>query len=128
MNDNQELSSLAATNLLLDHLKSLPAPAIDLEFRSLCTREDDVEGLELLHTLLTWFTTVIVHGTDYELIQAYIARALSIYAEIILKSSQKFSKVLQLLLSRHQATHETFRNLMQSNLCLLKLLSGLPST
>ena len=114
--------------LLLDHLKSLPAPAVDIEFRSLCSGEHDEEGTALLSSLLSWCQRSIATGTDFELLQAYLARLLVIYSELFLSRSEVFSGSLRDLLVGHRRTCKKFGELVQSNMCLLKLLSGLPST
>ena len=42
---------------ILEYLKSLPPPAIDLEFRALCTNEEDTEG-----ALLITSSHALIHG------------------------------------------------------------------
>jgi hypothetical protein len=142
--------------MLLEYLKTLSPPAIDLEMRALCrdhqfiSQEDaeDAEGLQLLAKFLYWFEIVLSKATDFELMQAYLTRALMVYSETLLavpssassadsaepdgdgqvKASINvtFAQALFKILSIHQVAMRSFRDLMQNNLCLLKLLSGLP--
>jgi U3 small nucleolar RNA-associated protein 21 len=66
---------------LLDYLKTLPPPAVDLELRALCNGADDEEGVALVARLLAWFVGRLRSGTDFEVLEAYLHRTLVIYAD-----------------------------------------------
>ena len=120
--DADSVISISAT---LEYLKTLPPPAIDVEFRALCTHGEDEEGLKLLHCLLSWLAQRIASSLDFEVLEAYLHRTLLIYGEIIvtkpslLAMTQEISRV-------HSAASMKLRDLVQGNLCLLKLLADLP--
>jgi hypothetical protein len=132
--------------MLLEHMKTLPPPALDLELRALCNSNvvdpvtADEEGVKLLLTLLQFFESSIAQATDFELLQAYLTRTLVIYSETLLNivmaangadnSKRRYGKAIAAslfnLLGAHQQSVQSFRHLLQNNMCLLKLLSGLP--
>jgi hypothetical protein len=136
--------------MLLEHMKTLPPPALDLELRALCNTNvvdpvtADEEGVKLLLTLLQFFESSIAQATDFELLQAYLTRTLVIYSETLLNivmaangadnngghSKRRYGKAIAAslfnLLGAHQQSVQAFRHLLQNNMCLLKLLSGLP--
>ena len=111
---------------IMTYLKSLPPPAVDVEIRSLCTHDEDAEGIELLRCLLAWLTRELGTGNNFEILQAYLHRTIKIYAEMFLKSSQMYQDIVALKEAQHVSC-ERFRHLIHSNLCLLKLFSGLPT-
>jgi U3 small nucleolar RNA-associated protein 21 len=133
-------------SMLLEHMKTLPPPALDLELRALCNSNvvdpvtADEEGVKLLLTLLQFFESSIAQATDFELLQAYLTRTLVIYSETLLNivmaangadnSKRRYGKAIAAslfnLLGAHQQSVQSFRHLLQNNMCLLKLLSGLP--
>lgn len=114
-----------SSSVLLEYMKKLPPPAVDLELRALCTHDEDAEGVELLRQLLTWLAAHIATGRDFEVLQAYLHRALSIYAPLITKVPQ-LGGVLEGLRTAHQGANGRFRHLVQKNLCLLKMMGNLP--
>ena len=105
---------------------SVPPSAIDVEFRSLCTHEDDEEGMELLHLMLVSLTNNMKTGQHFEVLQAYLHRFLLIYTDYIMKTPQLTEQLL-LLKAVHSLYAEKFRHVIQSNLCLLKILSQMPT-
>jgi hypothetical protein len=112
-------------NVVMEYLKKLPPPAVDLEFRSLCTYEEDEEGIELLRQLLQWLTAHITTGEDFEILQAYLHRMLSIYMHMIMKLPALIPD-LRALQEAHVVANSRFRHLVQKNLCLLKMMGNLP--
>jgi hypothetical protein len=66
-------------------------------------------------------------GMNFEILHAYLHRLLSIYAELILKQPLLSIEVEKVRLI-HSESSNRFRHLIQSNLCLLKMLAGLPPT
>lgn len=122
---HSEQSSGDARNLVMEYLKKLPPPAVDLEMRALCTYEEDEEGIELLRLLLQWLTKHITTGEDFEILQAYLHRTLTIYLHLIMKLPQ-LKKDLQALQQAHAVASDRFRHLVQKNLCLLKMMGNLP--
>lgn len=114
-------------SVLMDYLKRLPPPAVDLELRALYTYEGDEEGVYLLKLLLQWLAKQVRSGNNYEVLQAYIHRTLTIYSQTILQLPVLQSD-LQALHDAHSFTSSKFRNLIQKNLCLLKLIGNLPIT
>jgi hypothetical protein len=111
---------------LMTYLKSLMPPSVDVEIRALCLSEEDKEGLGLLRALLIWFMDEFTRGDNFEVLQAYLARTISIYSDMILKTPQ-----LQLLLEDLKLCHDDssgrFRKIVQSNLAVLKFMGKLPS-
>lgn len=120
-------SSSAATSKVSDHLMSLAPPAVDLELRALCEGKDDKEGLQILARLLTHLAELLVSGTGFELAQAYLHRTLVIYAELLL-TAPGVKEPLETLLDLNEKGCFRLRDLIQSNLCLLKLMANLPPT
>jgi len=114
-------------SVLMEYLKQLPPSAIDLEFRALYIYDGDEEGIMLLQQFLQWITIHIQSGENFEILQAYLYRILIIYSDIIIKLSS-FKLVLSKLYQIHYNSSIRFRNLIQKNLCLLKMLANLPIT
>lgn len=112
-------------NVVMEYLKKLPPPAVDLEMRALCTYEEDAEGIELLSMLLRWLAVHIATGEDFEILQAYLHRALTIYLHLIMKLPQLTAE-LKALQAAHATANSRFRHLVQKNLCLLKMMGNLP--
>ena len=112
---------------ILTYLKQLAPPAVDVELRALCTHEEDEEGLSLLRCLLAWFARKLRTGLNFEVLQAYLHRTLTIYSELILKQPTLAADV-ETVRYVHSEGSGRFRQLVQSNLCLLKLMAGLPPT
>lgn len=69
----------------------------------------------------------LTSGMNFEILQAYLHRLLSVYAELILKQPH-LTLELERVRSVHALSSNRFRHLVQSNLCLLKMLAGLPPT
>jgi hypothetical protein len=114
-------------SVLMEYLKQLPPSAIDLEFRALYIYDGDEEGIMLLEQFLQWITIHIQSGENFEILQAYLYRMLIIYSDTIIKLSS-FKLVLSKLYHIHYNSSIRFRNLIQKNLCLLKMLANLPIT
>ena len=123
---NNEDDNDISVSKTLEYLKTLPAPAIDVEFRALCSHGDDDEGIKLLHCLLSWLSDRIQCGRDYEILEAYLHRILLIYGEIIVINKDLLYIITNKITKNHEKNSIKLRNLVQSNLCLLKLLAGLP--
>jgi hypothetical protein len=102
----------------------LTPSSIDVEFNSLCTNNEDFQGIELVYFLLVWVQTQLDTGIDFELIQAYLHRILSIHSELIRKTIS-FSEIVSKIKSTQEEKFSKFEGLVQSNLCLLKLFSNI---
>ena len=63
-------------------LYSLPPSALDTEMRSLCSYDEDEEGVQLIAVLLLWFAQQFDSGSNFEILQAYLHRVMSIYSEL----------------------------------------------
>jgi hypothetical protein len=123
---------------ILQFLMSIPASSIDVEFQSLCRQTnalgdaltnselDDEEGIELLGCLLASLSASMRRGMYFEVLQAYIYRLLVIYTDVIVRVP-RLSQQLTLLQQIHFVYTEKFRHMLQSNLCLLKMLCKMPS-
>ena len=111
---------------VLTYLMSVPPSSIDVEFRALCLNEEDEEGLELLGFVLISLTNNLKSGRHFEVLQAYLHRFLSIYAEYIMRTPELSEKLVELK-AVHALYAEKFRHIVQSNLCVLKILSQLPT-
>ena len=103
----------------------LGPPAVDLEMRSLCPHDEDAEGKRLLSLTIRLFSREIKSGRNFEVVQAYIYRFFTIYSDVILKTPSLHSDLKELS-EIHQRSSDSFRTLIQSNLCLLKVLAQLP--
>ena len=126
-NSNNNNTTNNNHSVLMEYLKQLPPSAIDLEFRALYIYDGDDEGIILLQQLLQWLTIHIQSGENFEILQAYLYRILIIYSDIIIKLSS-FKLVVSKLYNIHYNSSIRFRNLIQKNLCLLKMLANLPIT
>ena len=117
---------------VLTYLMSIPPSAIDLEFQSIYTHHDvelsadrDMEGIVLLQSLLVSLTRSMTLGTHFEVLQAYVHRLLTIYTDIIIQIPE-LSQHLSQLKDAHYLFAEKFRHVVQSNLCILRILSKMP--
>ncbi len=112
---------------LLEYLKRLAPPAVDLEIRALCSHQDDEEGVVLLRTWISWLESAIQSGHHFEILQAYLHRTFVIYAEMSLKLPQ-LGDDLRGLVAVTAASSDRFRASLQKNLCLMKLMANIPIT
>jgi U3 small nucleolar RNA-associated protein 21 len=67
----------------LEHLKSLPPSAADLELRSLSTGDGDESSNELLHFIRA-LTSRLKARRDYELVQAWMAVFLRLHFDLVM--------------------------------------------
>lgn len=126
--------SMKTDGPLMRYLKTIAPPAIDAEMRSICLHESDEEGIQYLLMLVQWFVKELSTGENFEILQAYLHRLLTIYMEPILKIDQQHAleaviELQQELLRLHKVHEDSnmrFRHLIQRNLCLLKVLARLP--
>lgn len=105
---------------------SLPPPAVDVQMRALCTGTDDERGLELLHCMLLWAARELDSGRDFEVLQAYLYRLLFIYADFLV-TTPSMVEPLRHLSAAQSACCKRFRQLVQSNLCVLKMMAQISS-
>lgn len=120
---------------ILAYLMSIPPSAIDLEFSALCnthtmanninSNELDHEGIAYLHCLLQAFTSYFQSGSYFEILQAYLHRLIVTYRDFIIHIPELSHAVMRLR-RVHQIYAEKFRHVVQSNLCLLQILSKMP--
>ena len=87
---------LVANSKLLDYLKTLPPPAVDLELRALCSGPQDEEGIALLGSLFAWFTQRFLTGTDFEVLEAYLHRTLLLHSDTVQVNPHYLSLALSL--------------------------------
>jgi U3 small nucleolar RNA-associated protein 21 len=106
---------------------SLSPPAVDLDMRSLYQHAEDAEGAELLLRMLACLGAGLRTGRDFEVLQAYLCRFLLLYSDVLL-STPALAKELEALKRVHAVSCDAFRSLVQSNLCLLKVMARLPIT
>jgi hypothetical protein len=93
-------------------------------------QDDDTRGVELVHCLVLWFANEFKTGTDYELLQAYLTRFLFLYSELLVAECSKnpeLKSALQQLNETHSEYCLKFRHLIQSNLCVLKMMAQITS-
>ncbi len=110
----------------MKYLKSLGASAVDVEFLSLCTDDNDTEGVDLLETCLDFFSVALASRQDFECVQAYLNRILRHHKDTILKLPALHEN-LQKVRSAHQITWSELEDFMQKNMCLLKYLCKIQS-
>lgn len=125
--ENMSASSDAfsvSSDSLLEYMKGLPAPATDVELRSLCMFAEDSEGLQLLQVFLQWLTAQVSSGKDFELLQAYLHRTLTIYDQMLV-DVPALAEQLQMLKKANEQASDRFRHLVQKNLCMLKVLANI---
>lgn len=107
------------------YVYSLGASAVDVEFRSLCKHEDDEVGIRLVRYLVCWIKNELKTGGNYEVLQAYLHRLIIIYSETFIKHQSLSAELLELE-NIHEIGCQKLRQLVQSNLCLLKMLAQIP--
>jgi hypothetical protein len=112
---------------VLSYLRGLPPPAVDVEFQALCLNDDDEEGIDLLRCMLCWLKRNLASGRNFEIVQAYLHRLLRIYGSLIASHHLLCADLDAVKLAQSECALK-FRHLVQSNLCLLKMLAGLPPT
>ena len=125
MNHNFDCDSNQESPIVA-YLKSIGPPAVDAEMRALCRDENDAEGVEILHKMLQWFIVELKTCDNFEVMQAYLYRFLLIYSEVILLCPHLHGQ-LNSLKEVHEAGCKKFRHLIQSNLCVLKMMAQIPS-
>ncbi len=118
-------ASSSGASLLLEYLKSLGPPAVDLEIRALCAYEQDEKGVRLLLDWLRWLTEQVATRDSFEVLQAYLHRTLAIYSELVLKLPV-LAQQLRLLTAASTSASDRFRGIIQKNLCLLKMMANIP--
>lgn len=118
-------SADAAEDALLQYMKALPPPAVDVELRALCMYEEDDEGIYLLRCWIFWLAAHVASGRDFEILQAYLHRTMLIYADTMLKVPSLCGEVEQVRVVNSQAS-ERFRALVQKNTCLFKMIANIP--
>lgn len=80
--------------------------------------------------MVLWFIEEFDKGENYEILEAYLTRFLLIYSELILqtiKIDETFQQNIMKLITSHQQINKKFRNLIQSNLCILKMMAQISS-
>lgn len=124
--DSRAAPAEQSTDALQDYLRSLPAPAVDVEFRALCSGAEDAEGLVLLCRLLGWLADRIASGKDFELMQAYLHRLLVVFGAMAAGLDDRpLGAALRRLLEAHEAGCGRYGDLVQRCLCLVRVLSGI---
>jgi hypothetical protein len=124
-NTDDDTNTPLENEKILNFLIKLPPPAIDLEFRSLCTNENDEDGVLLLRCLLVWLAYQIETGSNFEILQAYLHRILVIYLDLMIKN-ENIKNEIEYVKNIHEKSSKKFRNIIQKNLCLLKMLANIP--
>jgi hypothetical protein len=103
---------------------------VDLQFRALCNGTVDKKGLELVHCIVLLMSDELRSGQNFEVLQAYLYRLLLIYSEVIVEASSSdlsLSQSVDALRTLHSDSCKKFRSLVQSNLCVLKLMAQISS-
>lgn len=95
--------------------------------RALYSHDEDDDGVQLLKRMLIWMAYQLRSGRNFEVTQAYICRFLTIYSETLIKMPDLASE-LHFLKEIHSFGCNSFRTLVQNNLCLLKVMAHLPIT
>jgi hypothetical protein len=114
-------------DLLMEHMKSLAAPALDLELRALYSYAGDEEGELFLRWMLEWLAIQIASGRNFELLQAYLYRVMVIFDKALL-DIPSLGPVLADLKKANEIASERFRHLIQKNLCMFKVFANIPFT
>lgn len=109
---------------ILTFLKGLTPPAVDIELRSLCRHENDDDGIRLLLCIIDWLQDNLVKGENFEILQAYLHRILTIHSGIFLKVPSLIN-ALKKLQDVHKSSCDRFRNIIQNNLCIVQLYSNI---
>lgn len=130
----------SSDSAVLAYMKTLAAPAVDVDINALCTNDlelrqqiqDNPTSAPPLALWLQWLTRSSALGHDFELIQAYIHRTLAVYSELLLKSPVTLAEGSSLvsdlfaLQSANDEMTNNFRLSVQRNLCMLKILANIP--
>ena len=106
-------------------MKSLSAPAVDVQLRALYGYEGDVEGEHFLQLFLDWLAKNIEAGRDFELLQAYLHRTLKIFDKALI-TLPSLVEAFRRVKDANEKASERFRHLLQKNLCMLKVLANIP--
>lgn len=130
----------SSDSAVLAYLKTLSAPAVDVEINALCTNDIELQQhldsgsteAPALFLWLQWLGRSVANGHEFELLQAYLHRTLAVYSELVLKSpvalasgSTIVSDIAQLQTANDAMTN-SFRTSIQRNLCMLKILANIP--
>lgn len=75
--------------------------------------------------MVLWLGREVSSGRNFEVVQAYLFRFLTIYSEAVLQEPALLDDVTALR-AVHAESAERFRTLVQSNMCLLKVMAHLP--
>jgi len=111
---------------ITEYLKSIAPPAVDAQLRALCTGHEDARGVDLIHCLLLWFAKQFRSGKDFEVLQAYLYRLLLIYSDTIIRVPD-LNNAVSSVKDIHADSCKKFRHLIQSNLCVLKMMAQISS-
>jgi hypothetical protein len=112
-------------DLLLAYMKELSAPAIDVQLRALYSYEGDAEGEDNLKLLLIWLAEKIETGLDFELLQAYLHRVLTIFDKAMI-TLPELADTVQRVKTVSETASDRFRHLVHKNLCMFKTLANIP--
>jgi hypothetical protein len=123
-NCNPKGRIVSSEGRILNYLKSLTPPAVDIELRSLCRHDDDDDGILLLLCIIDWLQRNLITGENFEILQAYLHRTLTIHSEIFLKVPSLI-QALKTLKDVHKTSCDRFRNIIQNNLCIVQLYSNI---
>ena len=124
--DCNPIEKSSSEGKILNYLKSLTPPAVDIELRSLCRHENDEEGIMLLLCVIDWLQRNLVKGENFEILQAYLHRTLTIHSELLLKVPSLLH-ALKKLKDIHKSSCDRFRNIIQNNLCIVQMYSNIKS-
>ena len=106
-------------------MKSLSPSSVEIELRSLCLHGEDIDGILYLRGIMNTFATHLLKGINFEAIQAYLHRFLTIYSDMII-NIKDCSDDLAKLTAAHEQSCVRFGSMLSKNVCLLKLFSKLP--
>lgn len=115
-----------AESPILAHLMKLSPSAVDVEMRSLCMNDVDTEGLSFLRAMILMFTSELQSRRNFEVLEAYLNRFLTIHNEILGKEMTLTNDVTSLK-STHDLASNKFRHILERNVCILKVFAQLPS-
>ena len=120
-----DLDAVDGGRALIGFLKTLLPSAVDIEFRSLCLSPTDIEGCDLVRRLLKHLASGLKRKEDFEVTQAYLSRALSVFGTILLDASFLKPTLEELQIAQHEASSQ-FRTGVGSTLAVLQHLQNLP--
>ena len=107
---------------VMEYLKGLSASGVDVQLSSLCMGTEDVEGKASLSEMMRCLTAALGSNADFDVIQAYTNRFVTLHADTIIADEQLVEVAKELRDAQRKAWGKV-QTLLQHTNCLLKLFT-----